>query len=376
MTAENTTVPLCIERISARAFRNLAHVDVLPGPRFNVIAGDNGQGKTSLLEAIYLAATSRSFRTNRISELIAHGEAIASSKLVVIRGEDTSEQSIGLSMAGGARQARIDGKRPQSLAAFAAHTPVVVFHPGEVALSTGSSSERRRLLDRVVLHTAFSKMGDLAAYTRAMRERQQALESRGDRAADLEEWETLMVRHGSAVCSARAEASTRIAEVAQVAFDRIAAPGLVLGARYVTNAPIEPAAYAAVLASSRTRDRIRKSAAIGPQRDDLVLEVDGRSARQVASQGQHRAIVLALKAAEIDVIATARGVRPILLLDDVSSELDRARTGALISFLGEQRGQVFLTTTRPELIESDRLGGPSGRHDFRVEQGALVPSRD
>ncbi|MGH7328253.1 MAG: DNA replication/repair protein RecF, partial [Polyangiaceae bacterium] len=86
-------------------------------------------------------------------------------------------------------------------------------------------------------------------------------------------------------------------------------------------------------------------------------------------------IVLALKAAEIDVIAAARGVRPVLLLDDVSSELDRARTQALISFLGEQRGQVFLTTTRPELIESEGLGGGSDRQDFRVERGALAPRR-
>jgi DNA replication and repair protein RecF len=365
---------LSIERISARALRNLLHVDFAPGPRFNVISGDNGQGKTSLLEAIYLAATSRSFRTSRIIELISHGEAFASGKLVVAQNGGTHEQSVGLSSAGGARQVRIDGKRPPSLAAFAVKTPVVVFHPGEVLLSTGGSAERRRLLDRVVLHTSFSKMGDLSSYTRAMRERQQALEARGDRASDLEDWETLMIQHGTAVCNARALAASRIAEVAQVAFHRIAAPGLELVVRYLTNAPADPIAYASLLASSRTRDRVRKSAAIGPHRDDLILEVDGHSARQVASQGQHRAIVLALKAAEIDVIASACGVRPILLLDDVSSELDRSRTVALVSFLGEQRGQVFLTTTRPELIESEGLGGASGRDDFRVERGVLQPS--
>ena len=86
------TTQLFIERISARALRNLAHVDFTPGPRFNVISGDNGQGKTSLLEAIYLAATSRSFRTSRIIELIAHGESVASSKLVV-QDEGKHEQS-------------------------------------------------------------------------------------------------------------------------------------------------------------------------------------------------------------------------------------------------------------------------------------------
>ena len=192
-------------------------------------------------------------------------------------------------------------------------------------------------------------MGELASYTRAMRERQQALEARGDRVRRIRrEWETPARR--AAPCVSRAPklrlASRRSRRLRSI---RIAAPGLELKARYLSNAPLDPVAYARLLATSRTRDRVRKSAAIGPQRDDLVLEIDGHTARQVASQGQHRAIVLALKAAEIDVIATARGVRPILLLDDVSSELDRARTAALVSFLGEQRGQFF-TTTRPELI--------------------------
>ncbi|MGH7330300.1 MAG: DNA replication/repair protein RecF, partial [Polyangiaceae bacterium] len=109
-----------------------------------------------MLEGIYLAATSKSFRTSRLQELIAHGETIASVKLVVSQDGGTHEQTLGLQASGGARQARIDGKRPPSLAAFAVKTPMVVFHPGEVALSTGPSGERRRLLDRVVLHTAFA----------------------------------------------------------------------------------------------------------------------------------------------------------------------------------------------------------------------------
>ncbi len=360
-----------IERVSLRAIRNLRSIDFAPGPRFNVISGENGQGKTSLLEGIYLAATSRSFRTSRLQELILHGEAIASSKLVVSQDGGSHEQSLGIQAAGGARQARVDGKRPPSLAAFAVKTPMVVFHPGEVALSTGPSGERRRLLDRVVLHTAFTKMAEQIAYTRAMRERQEALETRGERATDLEEWETLMVSHGLAVCEARRDASERLSHVAEHAFHRIASPSLVLRVRYLTNVPETEDAYRHLLAASRGRDRARKSVAIGPHRDDLVLEVDGHAARQVASQGQHRAIVLSLKAAEIDVIHAARGVRPVLLLDDVSSELDRARTQALVSFLGEQRGQVFLTTTRPELIESEGLGGGSDRHDFRVERGVL-----
>jgi DNA replication and repair protein RecF len=114
----------------------------------------------------------------------------------------------------------------------------------------------------------------------------------------------------------------------------------------------------------------RGSAGVGPHRDELALAIDGHAVRGVASQGQHRAVTLALKSAEIEVVGQARGVRPILLLDDVSSELDRARTAALFSFLREQRGQVFLTTTRPELIDTGDDGG--ARRDFVVRDGRIT----
>jgi DNA replication and repair protein RecF len=137
---------------------------------------------------------------------------------------------------------------------------------------------------------------------------------------------------------------------------------------YAASAPTRADEYLAALASSRVVDARRGGARWGPHRDDLALELNGRLVRGVASQGQHRAVVLALKSAEVHVVGGARGARPILLLDDVSSELDRARTAALFAFLREQHGQVFLTTTRPELIEIE--GG--GRLDFRVENGRVA----
>ncbi|MGZ6989002.1 MAG: DNA replication/repair protein RecF, partial [Thermoanaerobaculia bacterium] len=142
----------------------------------------------------------------------------------------------------------------------------------------------------------------------------------------------------------------------------------VLGVSYAPSAPRDEAEYRAALASSRASDARRGGAGRGPHRDDLALAIDARPVRGVASQGQHRAVVLALKSAEIHVVGEARGARPILLLDDVSSELDRARTAALFAFLREQHGQVFLTTTRPELIEIEG----AQRADFRVEKGRIA----
>jgi DNA replication and repair protein RecF len=361
---------LVVEQVSVRAIRNLAVVDLSFGPRFNVVSGDNGQGKTNLLEAIYVLCTSKSFRASRPAELVAHGQEIGSVRGVVREGDGAREQSVGVKP--GARLVRVDGKRPATLAAYAVKTPVVVFHPGEIALSMGSGAERRRLLDRVALYREPASMLALESYTRALRERQKALDTRGPLAADLEEWEELVARHGCEVMAARRGAAARLAEAAVASFARIAAPGLVLRASYASGAPEEAPAFRAELAARRAQDARRGHASAGPHRDDLRLAIGDHVVRGVASQGQHRAVVLALKAAEVDVVGAARGVRPVLLLDDVSSELDRGRTAALFEFLRTHEGQVFLTTTRPELIETGRGIDPSERRDFTVVSGLVA----
>src|SRR5437764_1453760 len=152
--------------------------------------------------------------------------------------------------------------------------------------------------------------------------------------------------------------------------ERRSSTELTLTSQYAPGAPRSADAFATALRDNRPKDLRRGSATTGPHRDDLALAIDDRPVRGIASQGQHRAVTLALKSAEIDVIGRARGARPILLLDDVSSELDRARTAALFAFLRDQRGQVFLTTTRPELIDTGE--DSSARRDFLIAAGSLA----
>jgi DNA replication and repair protein RecF len=358
-------LPLRLEQLQVRSFRNIEALDVALGPRFNVVHGGNGQGKTNLLEAIYVLATSKSFRTSKLGDLISFGAELASIRGWLFERGTPRTQSVGLRR--GARLVRIDDKRPPTLAAYAVRSPVVVFHPGEIALSMGASSERRRLLDRTALYLDPASMVEAESYQRAIRERQRALETRGTSAADLAPWEALCVRHGLAWMAHRGLAVERLAPRAIEAFARIADPSLKLTMAYVPTAPREEADYVAALGAKRALDLRRGSASIGPHRDDLVLRIGERPVRGVASQGQHRAVTLALKSAEMAAIAEARGVRPILLLDDVSSELDRERTAALFAFLRDQEGQVVLTTTRPEIIDT----GTGDRVDFRIERGVL-----
>jgi DNA replication and repair protein RecF len=356
---------LTLAYVSVREVRNLEAMDIEPGKRFNVIHGDNGQGKTNTLEAMYIVCTSRSFRATRSSDVIRRGATQASIR-ATIREEDAGrEQSVGLE--GNLRTLRIDGAKPRSSAVYASRTPVVVFSPASLALTMGSSKERRALLDRVGLYADASTLEEVTSYTHALRTRQRVLEERGVRARDLEDWEALVVRHGLGVMKARKGAADRLLEEARDVFERIGLTGTKLEGDYRATAPQNEEAYRAELARSRPRDASRRSASIGPHRDDLVLELGAMPTRTTASQGQHRALVLALKAAEVRVIGRQRGVEPILLLDDVSSELDARRTTAFFGYLADQRGQIFLTTTRPELLALE------DRVDFRIVSGRVVP---
>ncbi len=366
-----------LERLSVRGFRNIERADVEPAPRLNVIAGNNGQGKTSLLEAIYFAATSRSFRTHRMGELVRHGAEVASARgRFVERMGDLAplprEQTAAVE---GKRCAvLIDGNRPQSLASFATRSPVVAFHPEELALTTGPAGVRRTLLDRLALFMDPRSADHRARYAQALKSRHDLLHragSAGQAGAELDAFEELCAVHGAALTRARAEAALALAPELARAFAQIAAPGLELEARFAPGGAADVGAAREALRSQRRRDAARASAGFGPHRDDLLLELAGHPARIVASQGQHRALTLSLKAAESAAIAAVRGVEPILLLDDVSSELDPDRTEALFVFLGMARGQVFLTTTRRDLIVAPGVAA-SDRRDFHVAGGAIA----
>lgn len=368
---------LMLERLSVRDLRNIERVDFEPAPRLNVIAGNNGQGKTSLLEAIYFAATSRSFRTHRMGELVRHGAPVTSARGRFVERRDdlpplAREQTAAIE---GKRCAvLIDGNKPQSLASFATRSPVVAFHPEELALSTGPAGVRRTLLDRLALFMDPRSADHRARYTLALKARQELLQrgaaSPGEPSAELDAFEELCAVHGAALTRARAAAAEALAPELADAFARIAAPDLQLEARFSPGGAAGVDEAREALRAHRRRDAHRSSAGFGPHRDDLDLWLAGHPARVVASQGQHRALTLSLKAAESAAIAAARGVEPILLLDDVSSELDPDRTAALLTFLGMSRGQVFLTTTRRDLIVTPGVAA-SDRRDFLVEGGAL-----
>lgn len=359
---------ILFRHIAIRNVRNLHHVELEPAERVNVISGRNGQGKTSLLEALYFLATTRSFRTERPQELVTEGAELASVRARIVEGrEERTQRAI---LGPRTRKFFVDDRAAPRLSSYATTTPVVAFHPGDLELVSGAEVARRRLLDRVALYVEPLSGYHRRCYQKAQRERQRSLEMRGAASQDLEAYERIMAEHGALLTRYRAEAARQLTTALGDAFSEIATPELSVGVAYRPGGSADREHFEQELYRHRTSDLRAGSARFGPQRDALELSIDGKSARHRASQGQQRILTLALKVAELSCVKSARQVHPVLLLDDVSSELDADRTEAVYRLLGRSESQIFVTTTRPELFATPST---EGRKDFTVEAGDLDP---
>ncbi len=356
--------------LSVQNFRNLELVKFKPASRLNLIYGDNGHGKTSLIEALYVLCTTRSFRTGRLSETVRQG-----SERTEIVGQISSlglrkQQRAAISLRG--RSFSIDGKRPRRLTAYALSTPVIAFHPGDMTLVSGPARLRRTLLDRIVLHTAPAGAEARLRYQKATRERQALLDKRGTQAPELEAFETVMAEQGARLAKARAVAAARLGEALVPAIDRMATSRLGVVSHYRPGGTEDEVEFAKELGIRRKKDLLRGAATFGPQKDEMSFDLEGRPARSHASQGQQRLLTLALKFAELSCVRDVTGVEPVLLLDDVSSELDPERTEAVFHFLRQSQSQIFVTSTRRQLFDEVQMEAEQ-RADFRMEFGTLVP---
>jgi DNA replication and repair protein RecF len=357
-----------IKRLGLRNFRNIRALSFEPASRLNLISGDNGHGKTSLIEGLYLLCTSRSFRSKKLPETITQGEERASLSARTESFGLERELSASLSLRG--RSFLVDGKKPKRLLDYALVTPVIAFHPGDLLLASGPATARRTFLDRVVLYEDPTGSDSRLLYQRALKERQILLKSGEVTGPQIDAFEKVAAQHGARFSLARLRASKSVEEALKPAFRQMAHPDLKCLVKYEACGTEDVEIFQKELRDRRRVDRLRGSASFGPQRDDLVIFLDGRLARSHASQGQQRLLTLALKLAELACVKAVTGMEPILLLDDVSSELDRERTGAVFQFLRASMSQIFVTTTRPELFSEVPLPKDQ-RADFIMSEGVL-----
>ena len=356
---------LRVEQLSAHRWRNLESLTFKPSPHFNVIWGDNGAGKSNLLEAIHYLGSLRSFRSAKTDDLIGLGHHEATIRARI--GGHLAPQTFAAGLARGrARKLTIGEKRPRSIAVWRRAIQMVLFHPGHLTLTLGSPEPRRHYLDRILEQMDITYSAALDAYTKALRSRNRLLKlERVDRRSVVA-FDQILAESGTVIGQTRAALIEDLAPRAEQAFANVVGAKLPLSVRYAPRVQPEAEEILQKLAASYDKDRARGFTAEGPHADDLELRLNGVVAKHHASQGQHRAMVLALKVAELNTLSERLGNVPILLLDDVSSELDRGRNRRLFELLAGLGGQVFLTTTHREfiLLEHDRV-------DFHVEAGQL-----
>jgi DNA replication and repair protein RecF len=353
--------------------RNLRPLQLEPRERFNVFSGDNGQGKTNLLEAIFVVAALRSFRTARLADLVAFGAERAKLGARVLK--DDLVRVYEVEVAPGARKVALDGKAVRPLARYFGGFNVVVFTPEDLALPRGAPSDRRRFLDRGVFNLRPDYLGIAQNYERVLKTRNAVLRQAGEADIDRRRAEDLLAVYdrqlasiGAQVIAARRAFVDALRGELAVAFAAITRTERAASVRYVVRAGATTEdEIAAALQAARTKDFATQATQVGPHRDDLAFELDERDAGSYASQGQLRAIMLAWKTAEMAVLARAHGDSPILLLDDVSSELDPRRNEYLFEHLADLAGQCFITTTHPGhvLLRQHRA-------DYRISGGEIL----
>jgi len=357
---------LRVLRFYARGFRNLERLDLEPGPRFNVFSGDNGAGKSNLLEALHLLGAGHSFRSAAKLDMVQRGGSESTLEALIDAG--SAPRRLGLRLPRqGSRRLVLDGKRPRALSVWQAAVQVVIFHPGHLALSTGSSELRRAFLDGLLEQASPSYAASLARYTRALKSRNRVLKDESPDGMALLAYAEILSREGAQLVRERRALIEELGPLAERAFEEISGTEQKLTVRYLPRVLGGESDLREAIAASLSQDLKRGYTTQGPHLDDLSLAVSEVSARHHASQGQHRALVLSLKVAELDTLARRVGRTPLLLLDDVSSELDRSKNRRLFSMLARLGGQVFLTTTHPEfiLLDEDRV-------DYEVERGRVT----
>ena len=399
--------PTLLRSLSLRNFRGYASLDLTLGPGPQLIWGPNAAGKTTLLEAVVLLSLGRSHRTVADAELIRWGADFLRIEGLVVAGGRGAEAGAGsegrggprasgtepagdaatgdaarsdaatgeaaeppgrfadgvaldISLAaGGRKRVQVNGV-PRRPTALAEHLRTVLFAPEEMLLVIGPPTLRRTALDQLTGPHDQMYVSNLATYGRALSQRNSLLRQIREGEADGEQlryWDEPFLASGAAIVAARLRLLELIAGPLASAHREIAPAEGPLTLAYSTNAPLLPGESPRDALSRRLRETAEKEAwngstLVGPHRDDLVFAIDGRDLTTFASRGQQRTAILALKLAELDLLTALDGRPPLLLLDDVFSELDPLRRGHLVRRIAELP-QALITTTVPEDLDPD-----------------------
>ena len=353
-------------------FRNYASLSLRPDDGLCVLTGENAAGKTNVLEAVFLCALGRSHRTVRDGEMIMAGEPGGYVGLTVDTLGGTREIEMKLSQ-GERRKTLVDKSLINRSGDLLGVLNVVMFAPEDLALVKDGPGERRRFLDMMLSQLHPSYYFTLQKYNQALRQRNALLKDPERLMPDmLDPWNEQLSVLGAAITLARAEQVERLSDIASDLHETLSDGKEFLETTYQPNLPPQENTQLidrlrAALEDNLERDVRYGSTTVGPHRDDLLLTLDGADVRTYGSQGQQRTTALSLKLAQLEMLREEKGEAPVLLLDDVFSELDKRRQQMLL--IAVQGCQTFLTCTHLEQLSD---AGATRMQVYQVAQGDVL----
>ncbi len=332
-----------IEKIHLAHFRNYENITVSFDQRVNLIRGENAQGKTNLLEALYFLCTGRSFRTLHLNDFIPYNKPFFHLEIQFVK--DGVQQTLKASFDGQVRKLIYNDTAFSSFSSQIGLLPIVIITPQDLNLITGTPSERRRFLDLHLAQCDPVFVHHLARYHKAVKQRNALLKQKTE--TGLDAWEKAMALSMAYILQKRKEGLKALLPLAQRYLQELTEGkdllDIIYNSTVSAECPLEPEPLFRELQKSRRRELFYRATLVGPHRDDLHIQLHGKMAKSFASEGQKRGIVTALRLAEWQRLKEVCGYSPLLGIDDFGIHLDAARY-ALIQQRMQGLGQVFLTT--------------------------------
>lgn len=336
-----------IKKIFLDGFRNYDNEETIFSENINMITGENAQGKTNLLESIYFTSFGKSFRTNKEKEMIMIGRDYCRiSALYVIDGDETKAE-IALSR-DGRKAAKIDGRKVEKISELISSFLTVIFSPEDLKIVKDEPEKRRKFIDSELCQLSLSYFEDLSDYKKILAQRNKYLKNEIIDNDMLDIWDESLADKGVRIIKKRKDFVDRLSLISENIHSSITNgkerseieyhPNI----EYIEDIEDNKKLFLEELKESRQRDLEQGSTHRGPHRDDIDIKIEGMSTRRFGSQGQQRTVALSMKLAEIELIKEEKNDYPVLLLDDVFSELDMERQRYLVEYL--KRMQVFITS--------------------------------
>lgn len=351
-----------IKRIKINKFRNIDNAVIEPGKNINYIIGSNAQGKTSLVEAIYTVSLLKSFRTNNIDETIKDKASMA--EIEVLIDNNCVENIIKFKYGKKNKICELNGKKPESNK-FYSYLNTIIFHPEEVNYIGNYPLYRRNLLDRSIFLSDYNYIDTIKNYNRCLKQRNILLKSKSE---NYDCWKNQLIKYGAQIIKKRLNYLEEVNNFfVSDLFKKICDEkyNIEYSNNYTDIANIENFLDKQFI-NKKEREFYLGYTLVGPHRDDINFFINNKSANKYSSQGQKRSLIISFKTAQINIYRKNHGFFPILILDDMNSELDSNRKNVLVQNILNNSGQTFITST-----DITNINIISGSKIFKVANGVV-----